>query len=87
MKKTVKRSLIWFGIFTFVIIATYVAGTFNPNSFVLTQIEDEVHKKEMKIVEELGLKEPEFEFKDKISFVNALDYLAIRADTELEQVP
>jgi len=71
MKKTVKRSLIWFGIFTFVIIATYTAGTFNPNSFVLTQIEDEVHKKEMKIVEELGLNEPEFEFTDKTSFINA----------------
>ena len=71
MKKTVKRSLIWFGIFTFVIIATYVAGTFNPNSFVLTQIEDEVHKKEMKIVEELGLNEPEFVFTDKTSFINA----------------
>ena len=53
------------------ILSTYVAGTFNPNRFVIKQIEDEVHKKEMKIVEELGLMEPEFEFNDKVSFINA----------------
>src|SRR5210317_2119907 len=55
----------------FVIVATYVAGTFNPNDHVITRIEDEFHKKEMRIIEELGLKEPEFEFTDKTSFINA----------------
>jgi Bax protein len=55
----------------FVIVATYIAGTFNPNDHVITKIEDEFHKKEMRIIEELGLKEPEFEFTDKISFINA----------------
>ena len=55
----------------FVIVATYIAGTFHPNDHVITKIEDESHKKEMRIIEELGLKEPEFEFSDKTSFINA----------------
>jgi len=54
-----------------VVIATYVAGTFNPNKHTISKIEAEVHEKEMKIVEELGLKEPEFEFTDKTGFINA----------------
>ena len=71
VKKYLKR-FVYFGIaIGFVIVATYVAGTFNPNDHVITRIEDEFHKKEMKIIEELGLKEPEFEFTDKTSFINA----------------
>ena len=71
MRKIYKKTLIVISILGFVILSTYVAGTFNPNRFVIKQIEDEVHKKEMKIVEELGLQEPEFEFNDKVSFINA----------------
>ena len=56
---------------TIVIGLSFVAGTFYPNEYTSTQIEDEVHRKEMRIVEELGLKEPEFEFNDKTSFINA----------------
>jgi Bax protein len=71
VKKYLKR-FVYFGIaIGFVIVATYVAGTFNPNDHVITRIEDEFHKKEMRIIEELGLKEPEFEFTDKTSFINA----------------
>ena len=58
-------------VFVFVTVATYVAGTFNPNKHVVTKIEDEFNKNEMRIIEELGLKEPEFEFTDKTSFINA----------------
>jgi len=66
------KSFIYLGIgLGFVIVATYIAGTFHPNDHVITRIEDEFHKKEMRIIEELGLKEPEFEFTDKISFINA----------------
>ena len=71
VKKYVKRFIYFCVLVGFVIVATYVAGTFNPNDYTVQKIEDEIHRKEMKIVEELGLKEPEFEFKDKISFVNA----------------
>jgi Bax protein len=71
VKKYLKR-FVYFGIaIGLVIVATYVAGTFNPNDHVITRIEDEFHKKEMKIIQELGLKEPEFEFSDKTSFINA----------------
>ena len=71
VKKYLKR-LIYTGIaVTFVIAGAWVAGTFNPNAYTVQQIEDEFHKKEMKIIEELGLKEPEFEFSDKLSFINA----------------
>ena len=55
----------------FIICATYIAGTFHPNDYTVKKIEDDIHRKEMKIVEELGLKEPEFEFTDKVSFINA----------------
>ena len=71
VKKYVKR-FIYLGIaISFVIAGAWVAGTFNPNDYTVTKIEDEFHKKEMRIIEELGLKEPEFEFSDKVSFINA----------------
>jgi len=71
VKKYLKR-FVYLGIAVgFVIVATYIAGTFHPNDHVITKIEDEFHRKEMRIIEELGLKEPEFEFTDKISFINA----------------
>ena len=71
VRKYLKR-LVYLGIVVgFVIVATYIAGTFHPNDHVITKIEDEFHKKEMRIIEELGLKEPEFEFTDKVSFINA----------------
>ena len=70
-RKYLKR-FVYFGIVVgFVIVATYIAGTFHPNDHVITKIEDEFHKKEMRIIEELGLKEPDFEFTDKTSFINA----------------
>ena len=69
--KYIKR-LIYFGItVAFVIAGAWVAGTFNPNDHTVQKIEDEFHKKEMRIIEELGLKEPEFQFSDKTSFINA----------------
>tara|TARA_B100000900_G_C20273913_1_gene591152 strand:+ start:53 stop:697 length:645 start_codon:yes stop_codon:yes gene_type:complete len=72
MVKKYLRRLIYTGIaVAFVIAGAWVAGTFNPNAYTVQQIEDEFHKKEMKIIEELGLKEPEFEFSDKLSFINA----------------
>ena len=71
VKKYVKRFIYFCICVGFVIVATYIAGTFHPNDYTVQKIEDEIHRKEMKIVEELGLKEPEFEFADKISFINA----------------
>jgi len=71
VKKYLKRFVYLGVVVGFVIVATYIAGTFHPNEHVITKIEDEFHKKEMRIIEELGLKEPDFEFTDKVSFINA----------------
>ena len=71
VKKYIKRIIYFSLAVAFVITGAWVAGTFNPNDYAVTKIEDEFHKKEMRIIEELGLKEPEFEFTDKTSFINA----------------
>jgi len=71
MKKYLKRFIYFCVAVAFVIAGAWVAGTFNPNDYTVQKIEDEFHKKEMKIIQELGLKEPEFEFIDKVSFINA----------------
>ena len=71
MKKYLKRFIYFCVAVAFVIAGAWVAGTFNPNDYTVQKIEDEFHKKEMKIIQELGLKEPEFEFSDKVSFINA----------------
>ena len=70
-KKYLKRIIYFSLAVAFVITGAWVAGTFNPNDYTVTKIEEEFHKKEMRIIEELGLKEPEFEFSDKVSFINA----------------
>jgi Bax protein len=71
VKRYLKRFIYFCIAVAFVIAGAWVAGTFNPNDYTVQQIQEEFHKKEMKIIEELGLKEPEFEFSDKVSFINA----------------
>jgi len=71
VKKYLKRIIFFSVAIAFVITGAWVAGTFNPNDYTVTKIEEEFHKKEMRIIEELGLKEPDFEFTDKITFINA----------------
>ena len=71
LKKYLKRIIYFSLAVSFVIAGAWVAGTFNPNDYTVQQIEDQFHKKEMRVIEELGLKEPEFEFSDKVSFINA----------------
>ena len=71
VKRYLKRFIYFCIAVAFVIAGAWVAGTFNPNEYTVQKIEDQFHKKEMKIIEELGLKEPEFEFSDKVSFINA----------------
>ena len=71
VKRYLKRFIYFCIAVAFVIAGAWVAGTFNPNDYTVQQIQEEFHKKEMKIIEELGLKEPEFEFSNKTSFINA----------------
>ena len=91
MLKYYLKSIFYFSaVVGFIIAATYIAGTFNPNEYTIQKIEDEIHRKEMMVVEELGLKEPEFEFTDKITFINAtskcIAYLNWTTDRE-KRVP
>ena len=66
------KLILWSTIVVAIIIgAAFVAGTFYPNYITLDKLEDEIHKQELKVVESLGLKEPEYEFTDKTSFINA----------------
>jgi len=66
------KLILWSTIVVAIIIgAAFVAGTFYPNYLTLDKLEDEIHKQELKVVESLGLKEPEYEFTDKTSFINA----------------
>ena len=54
-----------------VIGGAFVAGTFHPNYITIDKLEDAIHNQELKVVEELGLKEPDYEFTDQTSFINA----------------
>ena len=66
------KLILWSTIVVAIIIgAAFVAGTFYPNYITLDKLEDEIHKQELKVVESLGLKEPEYDFTDKASFINA----------------
>ena len=66
------KLILWSTIVVAIIIgAAFLAGTFYPNYLTLDKLEDEIHKQELKVVESLGLKEPEYDFTDKTSFINA----------------
>ena len=54
---------------TIVIGGSFISGTFYPNVWTVEKIEDEFHNKELNKVQLLGLKEPEFEYTDKSSFI------------------
>ena len=66
------KLILWSTIVVAIIIGTaFVAGTFYPNYLTIDKLEDEIHKQELKVVESLGLSEPEYEFTDQTSFINA----------------
>jgi len=75
---------------TLIIGGSFIGGTFYPNTWTVDKIEDEMHKKELNQVTLLGLKEPEFEYKDKSTFIKAtgrcVEYLNYTTD-RLSRVP
>jgi Bax protein len=75
---------------TLVIGGSFIGGTFYPNVWTVEKIEAEVHKKELNQVQLLGLKEPEFEYTDKVTFIQAtgrcVEYLNYTTD-RLSRVP
>ena len=75
---------------TLIIGGSFTGGTFYPNIWTVEKIEAEVHKKELNQVQLLGLKEPEFEYSDKATFLTAtgrcVEYLNYTTD-RLSRVP
>ena len=75
---------------TAVLAAAFLAGTFHPNTWTKGKIEDEFHKQELEQVYYLGLKEPEFEYKDKEGFIKAtgrcVEYINYTTD-KMSRVP
>ena len=73
-----------------IIGGSFISGTFYPNIWTVKKIEAEVHKKELSQVQLLGLKEPEFEYSDKATFLTAtgkcVEYLNYTTD-RLSRVP
>ena len=72
------------------IVGSFTGGTFYPNTWTVDKIEDEMHKKELDQVKMLGLTEPEFEYKDKSTFLVAtgkcVEYLNYTTD-RMSRVP
>ena len=70
--------------------AAFLTGTFHPNTWTKGKIEDEFHKQELEQVYYLGLQEPEFEYKDKQSFIEAtgrcIEYINYTTD-KMSRVP
>ncbi len=75
---------------TAVLAAAFLTGTFHPNTWTKGKIEDEFHKQELEQVYYLGLQEPEFEYKDKESFIKAtgrcVEYINYTTD-KMSRVP
>jgi len=73
-----------------VLATAFLAGTFHPNTWTKGKIEDEFHKQELEQVYYLGLQEPEFEYKDKESFIKAtgrcVEYINYTTD-KMSRVP
>jgi uncharacterized FlgJ-related protein len=75
---------------TAVLGAAFLAGTFHPNTWTKAQLENDFHEKELAQVYYLGLQEPEFEYNDKQSFMEAtgrcVEYINYTTD-KMSRVP
>tara|TARA_S200000501_G_scaffold212829_1_gene199922 strand:+ start:10154 stop:10816 length:663 start_codon:yes stop_codon:yes gene_type:complete len=73
-----------------IIGGAFAGGTFYPNTWTLEKLEDQFHKKELSEVHLLGLKEPDFEYVDKQTFLEStrkcVEYLNYTTD-RLSRVP
>ena len=75
---------------TLIIGGSFLGGTFYPNKWTVEKLEDQFHQKELSTINLLGLKEPEFEYTDKATFIEAtgkcVEYLNYTTD-RLSRVP
>ena len=73
-----------------IIAGSFIGGTFYPNIWTIEKLENEFHKKELIAVQSLGLKEPEFEYTDKKTFLlstkKCVEYLNYTTD-RMSRVP
>jgi len=73
-----------------IIAGSFIGGTFYPNIWTIEKLEHEFHKKELLAVQSLGLKEPEFEYTDKKTFLlstkKCVEYLNYTTD-RMSRVP
>ena len=83
-------SIIFMTVVVLVLGGTFFSGTFFPNTWTKKDLETEFHKKELDQVFYLGLQEPEFEYKDKQSFIEAtgrcIEYINYTTD-KMSRVP
>lgn len=81
---TIKWVLATVILITTIIGGSFFSGTFYPNNWIVEKIEEDFHKKELDKVVLLGLKEPEFDYSDKTSFIEAtgrcIEYLNYTTD-------
>jgi len=73
-----------------IIVGAFVGGTFYPNPWTVDKLQDKFHKQELSEVHLLGLEEPEFEYTDKITFLEStkkcVQYLNYTTD-RMSRVP
>ena len=91
-----KKSSVIKWVFATVLVAviglagSFIGGTFYPNTWTVEKLQDQFHKKELSEVHLLGLEEPEFEYTDKPTFLQAtlkcVQYLNYTTD-RLSRVP
>ena len=67
-----------------VMAGSFIGGTFYPNIWTVEKMEKEFHKKELLVVQALGLKEPDFEYTNKQEFFEStrkcVEYLNYTTD-------
>ena len=72
----VKQIYAWLSltVVVFIVIGlSFGAGTFHPNPYKLNDLRDSFHDEQVKKIAFLDIKEPEFEFTDKQSFIKAVE--------------
>lgn len=87
---TIKWIIATIVLITIIIGGSFLGGTFYPNKWTVEKLEDAFHEKELSKINLLGLKEPEFEYTDKATFILAtgkcVEYLNYTTD-RLSRVP
>ena len=67
-----------------IMAGSFIGGTFYPNIWTVEKMEKEFHKKELLVVQALGLKEPDFQYTNKQEFVEStrkcVEYLNYTTD-------